>query len=84
MSLGFKRLNAQIVQVILARYSALAMMSDIIVPEQHRSQNTPLGKDVTKLQNFLILDLSTTKALDYFRCIPFLLLRIYAAFFVLF
>jgi len=39
-----------------------------------------LGKEVTNLQNFLIRDLSTTKALDYFRCILFLLLRICAAF----
>lgn len=63
----------------LVRYSALAVMSDITVPGQSRSQNTPLGKDVTNLQNFLTLDLSTTKALDYFRCILFLLLRICAA-----
>jgi len=40
----------------------------------------PLGKEVTNLQNFLIRDLSTTKVLDYFRCILFLLLRICAAF----
>ena len=72
--------RAQIAQLILVRYSTLAMTSDITVLEQSRSQNTQLGKDVTNPQNFLTLDLGTTKVLDYFRCILFLLLRICAAF----